>query len=403
MSKIQLGVMFGSRSCEHEVSIISAVQLMRAADRQTYDVIPIYISKKGEWFTGDPLFDIAAYTPFDENRKGIRRIHLDLTAGSRALIAHEQSKGLFAKEQQVIVARLDCVIPVFHGLHGEDGSVQGLLELCNIPYASSGIGASAIGMDKVYMKLFFQGCGFPVLPGRWFLRANWENDPEGVMDDVEKNLPYPVFVKPASLGSSIGVTRAKDRASLKEALELAFEFDRKTLVEKGLCEPLELNCSVLGYDGDAKASEIEMPISGGDLLSFIDKYGSGGNSTKGMASLKRVLPAPIEPELKERIQTLSVDIFKAMDCKGVVRIDYMFDNASQELYITEINTIPGSLAFYLWDACGLPYARLIDRMVECAMKAEQDKEENNYAYTSDILRNLSLGGKTGMKNGLKNA
>ncbi len=401
MSKIQLGVMFGSRSCEHEVSIISAVQLMRAADRQTYDVIPIYISKKGEWFTGDPLFDIATYTPFDENRKGIRRVQLDLTAGSRALITREQGKGLFAKEQQVIVARLDCVIPVFHGLHGEDGTVQGLLELCNIPYASSGVGASAVGMDKVYMKLFFQGCGFPVLPGRWFLRADWEKNPEEVMNDIEKNLPYPVFVKPASLGSSIGVTRANDRASLKEALELAFEFDRKTLVEKGLCEPLELNCSVLGYDGEAEASEIEMPISGGDLLTFMDKYGS--NSTKGMASLKRVLPAPIEPELKERIQKLSVDIFKAMDCKGVVRIDYMFDAPSQELYITEINTIPGSLAFYLWEACGLPYTKLIDRMVECAMKAEQDKEENNYAYTSDILKNISMGGKTGMKNGLKNA
>ena len=401
MSKIQLGVMFGSRSCEHEVSIISAVQLMRAADRQTYDVIPIYISKKGEWFTGDPLFDIATYTPFDENRKGIRRVQLDLTAGSRALISREQGKGLFAKEQQVIVARLDCVIPVFHGLHGEDGTVQGLLELCNIPYASSGVGASAVGMDKVYMKLFFQGCGFPVLPGRWFLRADWEKNPEEVMNDIEKNLPYPVFVKPASLGSSIGVTRANDRATLKEALELAFEFDRKTLVEKGLCEPLELNCSVLGYDGEAEASEIEMPISGGDLLTFMDKYGS--NSTKGMASLKRVLPAPIEPELKERIQKLSVDIFKAMDCKGVVRIDYMFDAPSQELYITEINTIPGSLAFYLWEACGLPYTKLIDRMVECAMKAEQDKEENNYAYTSDILKNISMGGKTGMKNGLKNA
>lgn len=401
MSKIQLGVMFGSRSCEHEVSIISAVQLMRAADRQTYDVIPIYISKKGEWFTGDPLFDIATYTPFDENRKGIRRVQLDLTAGSRALISREQGKGLFAKEQQVIVARLDCVIPVFHGLHGEDGTVQGLLELCNIPYASSGVGASAVGMDKVYMKLFFQGCGFPVLPGRWFLRADWEKNPEEVMNDIENNLPYPVFVKPASLGSSIGVTRANDRASLKEALELAFEFDRKTLVEKGLCEPLELNCSVLGYDGEAEASEIEMPISGGDLLTFMDKYGS--NSTKGMASLKRVLPAPIEPELKERIQKLSVDIFKAMDCKGVVRIDYMFDAPSQELYITEINTIPGSLAFYLWEACGLPYTKLIDRMVECAMKAEQDKEENNYAYTSDILKNISMGGKTGMKNGLKNA
>ena len=401
MSKIQLGVMFGSRSCEHEVSIISAVQLMRAADRQIYDVIPIYISKKGEWFTGDALLEISAYTPFDESRKGVVRVNLDITAGSGALTRLEHGKGLLGKDREVIVARLDCVIPVFHGMHGEDGTIQGLLELCNIPYASSGVGASAMGMDKVYMKQYFRGAGFPVLPSCWFLRRVWDEDPRAVMDQIEKELSYPVFVKPASLGSSIGVSKAKDRAALEEALKLAFEFDRKVLVEKGLEDPLELNCSVLGYDGEAEASEIEMPISGGDLLTFMDKYGS--NSTKGMASLKRVLPAPIEPELKERIQKLSVDIFKAMDCKGVVRIDYMFDAPSQELYITEINTIPGSLAFYLWEACGLPYAKLIDRMVECAMKAEQDKEENNYAYTSDILKNISMGGKTGMKNGLKNA
>ncbi|MBP3540222.1 MAG: D-alanine--D-alanine ligase [Clostridia bacterium] len=397
MSKIQLGVMFGSRSCEHEVSIISAVQLMRAARTADYDVIPIYISKKGEWFTGAPLMDISTYTPFDENRKGIQRVQLDLTAGSRALTAIQQGKGLFGKTEQVVVARLDCVIPVFHGMHGEDGSVQGLLELCNIPYASSGIGASAVGMDKVYMKLFFRGCGFPVLPGEFFLRHQWDKDPEAVMDAIEAKLEYPVFVKPAMLGSSIGVSRANDRASLKEALELGFEFDRKVLVEKGLVDPLELNCSVLGYNGEAEASEIEMPISGGDLLTFMDKYGS--NSTKGMASLKRVLPAPIEPELREKIRSLSVDIFNAMDCKGVVRIDYMFDSASQGIYITEINTIPGSLAFYLWEPCGIPYADLIDRMVKHAMEAQQDKEDSNYAYTSDILNSISMGGKAGTKHG----
>ena len=397
MSKIQLGVMFGSRSCEHEVSIISAVQLMRAARTADYDVIPIYISKKGEWFTGAPLMDISTYTPFDENRKGIQRVQLDLTAGSRALTAIQQGKGLFGKTEQVVVARLDCVIPVFHGMHGEDGSVQGLLELCNIPYASSGIGASAVGMDKVYMKLFFRGCGFPVLPGEFFLRHQWDKDPEAVMDAIEAKLEYPVFVKPAMLGSSIGVSRANDRASLKEALELGFEFDRKVLVEKGLVDPLELNCSVLGYNGEAEASEIEMPISGGDLLTFMDKYGS--NSTKGMASLKRVLPAPIEPELRDQIRSLSVDIFNAMDCKGVVRIDYMFDSASQEIYITEINTIPGSLAFYLWEPCGIPYADLIDRMVKHAMEAQQDKEDSNYAYTSDILNSISMGGKAGSKHG----
>ena len=402
MSKIQLGVMFGSRSCEHEVSIISAVQLMRAADRQIYDVIPIYISKKGEWFTGDALFEISSYTPFDESRKGVVRVNLDITSGSGALTRLEHGKGLLGKDREVIVARLDCVIPVFHGMHGEDGTIQGLLELCNIPYASSGVGASAMGMDKVYMKQYFRGAGFPVLPSCWFLRRAWDENPQAVMDQIENELPYPVFVKPASLGSSIGVTKAKDRADLEEALQLAFEFDRKVLVEKGLEEPLELNCSVLGYDGKAQASEIEMPISRGELLTFMDKYMAGG-STKGMASLKRILPAPIEPELRDKIRALSVDIFNDMDCKGVVRIDYMYDAASDGLYITEINTIPGSLAFYLWEACGMPYSRLIDEMVRCAMEAQKDKDDSNYAYSSDILSNISLGGKAGSKAGLKNA
>lgn len=403
MNKLQLGVVFGSRSCEHEVSIISAVQLMRAANHQTYDLIPIYISKKGEWFTGDPLFDIATYTPFDENKKGIIRVNLDITAGSGALTTVERAKGLFQKDREKIVARLDCVIPVLHGMHGEDGTLQGLLEMCNISYASSGVGASAMGMDKVYMKQYFRGGNFPVLPSCWFLRKAWQRDQEAVLDQVEKELPYPIFVKPASLGSSIGVTKATDRKSLEDALELAFEFDRKVLVEQGLHEPLELNCSVLGYNGDAFASEIEMPVSGGDLLTFMDKYGSGGDSTKGMASLKRILPAPIEPELRDEIQKLSVDIFNDMDCKGVVRIDYMFDSVTNKVYITEINTIPGSLAFYLWEKTAMPYAQLIDNMVKYAMEAQQDKDNSNFAYTSDILSNISIGGKAGAKSGLKNA
>lgn len=403
MDKLQLGVIYGSRTCEHEVSIISAVQLMRAADRQRYDVIPIYISKQGEWYTGDGLMDISAYTPFDPSRKGITRVNLDITTGSGALVAVEHGKGLFGKERQVIVARLDCVIPVMHGMHGEDGTIQGLMELCNIPYSSAGVGASAMGMDKVYMKQFFRGAGFPVLPSNWFLRRTWEENPAAVLDAVEKELPYPVFVKPASLGSSIGVTKAKDRKGLEEALELAFEFDRKVLVEQGLEEPLELNCSVLGYNGHAKASEIEMPISGGDLLTFAEKYLGGSNSTKGMASLKRVLPAPIEPELRDKIQQLSVDIFNDMDCKGVVRIDYMYDAKSDGLYITEINTIPGSMAFYLWEACAKPYSQLIDDLVQYALEAQQDKDNSNYAYSSDILSNVSLGGKAGAKSGLKNA
>ncbi len=400
MNKLQLGVFYGSRTCEHDVSIISAVQLMRAANREKYDVIPVYISKEGEWYTGEALFDMSTYTNFDPSKKGIVRVKLDLTAGSGALTCIEHGKGLLGKDKEVVVARLDCVIPVFHGMHGEDGTIQGLLEMCNIPYSSAGVGSSAMGMDKVYMKQFFRGAGFPILPDYWFLRHAWEKGHDAVLDAVEAKLPYPVFVKPASLGSSIGVSRANDREELEEALELAFDFDRKVLVEQGLNKPLELNCSVLGYNGEAMASEIEMPVTGGDLLSYLDKYGASGGS-KGMASLKRILPAPIEPELREKIQKLSVEIFNCMDCKGVVRIDYMFDAASNSLYITEINTIPGSMAFYLWEATALPYADLIDKLVAFALEAKQDKDDSNYAYASSILTDVSLGGKTGAKNGLK--
>ncbi|MCE5343611.1 MAG: D-alanine--D-alanine ligase [Eubacteriales bacterium] len=401
MGKLQLGVIYGSRSSEHEVSVISALQLMKAVDRQKYDVIPVYISMKGEWFTGEPLWDIRTYANFDPALKGLVKVQLDVTTGSGALTTIEPPRGLFGHEQVRLVARLGCVIPVLHGMHGEDGTLQGMLEMCNIPYASSGVAPSAVGMDKVFLKQYFQGGGFPVLPGCRMLRTEWESAPESAMEAVEKALPYPVFVKPASLGSSIGVSKASNRQELIGALSLAFQFDRKVLIEKGLEKPLELNCSVLGYGGEARASEIEMPVTGGDLLSFMDKYLQGSSSAKGMASLKRVLPAPIEPELRERIRTLSVDIFKNMDCKGVVRIDYMYDTASGELYITEINTIPGSLAFYLWEPCQLPYARLIDEMVACALKAHEEKNDSNYAFTSDILSNLEHNGKNGAKLGAK--
>jgi D-alanine-D-alanine ligase len=247
-------------------------------------------------------------------------------------------------------------------------------------------------MDKITMKRFFRGCGFPILPDCAMTRAQFEKDGEAAMNEVEKALPYPVFVKPACLGSSIGVSRADDAEELKDALELAFEYDRRVLVEKGLDKPIELNCSVLGYDGETMASPIEMPLNHDEFLDFRDKY-LGGNGSKGMASLSRVLPAPIEESLKEKIQGLSWEIFRLMDCKGVVRIDFMFDRISEEIYITEINTIPGSLAFYLWENDGMPYKTLIDKMIEYAEKAHADRTRNNYAYNSDILKNASFGTK----------
>lgn len=388
----QIGVIFGSRSCEREVAIISAVQLMRHADREKYKIIPVYISDDGNWYTGDKLTDIQAYKPFRPDQKGIIRVFPDLSSGSGALLTIRKGSGLFAKEKTEIVARIDAYIIVMHGLNGEDGTLQGLMELINVPYTSTGVAGSALGMDKIMMKQFFQGAGLPVLPGLSFTRSEFSRERESVLNKVEQKLGFPVFVKPANLGSSIGVSRADDTEALADSLELAFEYDRRVLVEKGLDKPIELNCSVMGYDDIVEASPIEMPLNSDEFLDFKDKYLASGGS-KGMASLHRVLPAPIEDELKKEIQEMSRTIFRMLDCKGVVRIDYMFDKHSEKLYITEINTIPGSLAFYLWENAGIPYSTLIDRMIEFAEKAHADKNQSNYAYSSDILKNVSLGVK----------
>ncbi len=394
MEKLHLGILYGSRSCEHEVSIISALQLIKAIDRNKYDVTPVYITQQGEWYVGDKLTDMTLYTDFDPYKAGLKRVVLDLTAGSGALIHHEQGKGLLRGIREEVVARIDCFIPVFHGLHGEDGSIQGLLELANIPYTSTGIVGSAVGMDKIIMKHFFSGMGYPVLKGVDCLRSRWQNDAEAMIGEIETALPYPVFVKPACLGSSIGVSRADSRESLRDALELAFSYDRRVLVEQGLDKPVEINCSVLGFDGEAETSVLEMPLTDSGTLGFEEKYLRGSSSAKGMASMGRVLDPDIGDDVSEQIRSLAVSIFQALDCKGVVRIDFMIDRESGDIFITEINTIPGSMAYYLWTKKGVAYATLIDRMVSCALKAQHEKDENRYAFRSNILNNVQLGGKT---------
>ncbi len=398
MSKTQLGVIFGSRSCEREVAIISAVQLMNAVDTEKYDVIPVYIDEKGVWYTGSALRKIETFQHFSPDMAGVEQVSLDMTAGSGALMADRPGKGLFGHPTRVLAARLQVCVIVMHGLHGEDGTLQGMLELADLPYTSTGVAGSAIGMDKIMMKQFFKGADLPVLPGTWYTRSGWEKGRDGILADVEEKLGYPVFVKPANLGSSIGVSRADNREGLIEALDLAFDYDRRVLVEKGLDKPLELNCSVLGYDDDVQASPIEMPVlsAGDNMLDFSEKYLRNGGS-KGMASLQRLLPAPIEDSLRDEIQRLSCEIFRMLDCKGVVRIDYMFDRASEKLFITEINTIPGSLAFYLWENAGVKYKQLIDRMVQYALRAHEDKNMCNYAFTSNILSSVKLGGTKGAK------
>ena len=267
--KKRIGVIFGSRSCEREVAIISAVQLMRHIDRDKYDLIPVYIDEAGNWYTGEKLTDINTYKPFRTNQSGITRVFPDLSSGSGALLTLRKGAGLFSRDRIDIAARIDVYIVVMHGLNGEDGTLQGLLELSNIPYTSTGVPGSALGMDKIMMKQIFRGSGLPVLPGLWFTRSEFRQNKNDIIKRVEKELGYPVFVKPANLGSSIGVSRADDSSSLSDGMELAFEYDRRVLIEQGLDKPIELTCSVIGYDDEVIASPIEMPVNSDEFLDIL--------------------------------------------------------------------------------------------------------------------------------------
>jgi len=398
MSKMNIAVIFGSRSCEHDVSIISALQLIEAAKSAGYQVIPVYISRDGLWYTGDALLNVETFRDFNPMGKGITRVNLDVSANAGDLWAWPpQRAGLFAKVPAPI-AHIDCVIPVMHGLHGEDGTLQGMLEMANIPYASSGVLGSAVGMDKIAMKQLLRGTGFPVLDFVWFTRDQLKTEREAIIEKIERKIKYPAFVKPAALGSSIGVSRANNREELEKAIDLAARYDRRILVEVGVNHPVEINCAALGYGEDVRVSVCEMPVpSAGDkFLNFFEKYlrnaGAKGESSRGMKSLSRVVPAPIGDEVTSRIQKLTKDIFRTLDCRGTVRIDFILDE-NDMLYVNEPNTIPGSLAFYLWKECGVSFAQLVDIMIESALRAHADKNQNVYAFDSTILQKVASGAK----------
>lgn len=398
MSKLNIAVIFGSRSCEHDVSIISALQLIEAAKTAGFTVTPVYISREGLWYTGEALTQIETFREFNPMGKGITRVNLDVSANAGDLWAWPpQRAGLFAKVPAPI-AHIDVAIPVLHGLHGEDGTVQGLLEMANIPYASSGVLGSAVGMDKIAMKQMLRGAGYPVLDYVWLTRDQLKADREAIVERIEREIKYPAFVKPAALGSSIGVSRANNREELDRALDLAASYDRRILVEVGINNPVEINCAALGYGEDVRTSVCEMPVpsTGDKFLNFFEKYlrnvGTKGESSRGMKSLSRVVPAPIGEELTERIQRMTKEIFKLLDCRGTVRIDFILDE-NDMLYVNEPNTIPGSLAFYLWQECGVSFGRLVEIMVEDALRAHADKNTNVFAFDSTILQKVAAGAK----------
>ncbi len=388
MSKLNLAVLFGSRTAEHDVSIVSALQLLENVDRLKYNAFPVYISRTGEWFIGDDLKDIKFYRNFNPNAKSLTRVYLPPIPGCGGLYALSQ-RGPFQKSGKV--QAIDCAILAFHGMHGEDGTMQGLFELCDISYSSVGVTGSGVGMDKIIMKAVFKSMGLPVLPAKYCYRSEWLLDCEQVLNDMEQLGEYPYFVKPANLGSSIGINRATDRKSLKYAIDVASNYDRRILVELGIDKPLEINCAGLGYGYNCVASVCEQPVGWAEFLSFDDKYTRSAKS-KGMQSLSRQIPAPIGEDLTAQIQHMTCEIFKMLECKGVVRIDYMINERTGQVYVNEINTIPGSFAFYLFEPLGITYTQLIDKLVEFAHMALTEKRSSVFAYESELLQKAVLGG-----------
>ncbi len=394
--KKTIAVFFGGKTCEHDVSIITGHQLMENADKGKYSVVPVYIGRDGKWFTGEKLRDLAFFRDFRSEE--VTPVYMEANGSGMDLYPEQLKTGLLGARDRKAIVHIDAVIPAMHGMNGEDGTLQGLLELADVPYASVGVMGSAVGMDKIAMRMMFRGAGFPVLECSFAERGEYRRDPDSVLQRIENEVPvYPLFVKPSNLGSSIGISKAKDREGLKKALDIAFQYDRRVLVERGI-DCYEINCSAMGVGNQVEVSLCEQPVTWEEFLDFNEKYMRGTKgASKGMKSLSRIVPAPISEEMTDRIRNLTAEIFRLLDCKGVVRVDYMIEKQTERLYVNEINTIPGSFAYYLWEPMGISFADLIDRLIEQAETAFRQKHENHYAYSSEILNKVGMQSTKGTK------
>ena len=386
--KTTVAFLFGCRSVEHEVSIISAVQAMRAVDKEIYDVVPIYVTKNGELYTSDDMLEVEPFRDLKTLLKNASPVSL-LKKGNDVVL-HFLDSSLFNKKKDVVI---NVAFPVVHGTNCEDGTIQGYLEFLGLPYVGCDILSSAVGMDKAIFKDVMKSAGLPVLDCIKFYAREYAEKREEILSKIENDIGYPVIVKPINLGSSVGISKATDKNALYDAIDLAISFSDKILVEKAIENLREINCSVLGDSNECFASTLEEPISHDEILSYAEKYLGGNKGSKGMASLGRKLPAELPAEKTEEIQELAKKVFKALGANGVVRIDFMLDTKSDKVFVNEINTIPGSLSFYLWEATDMPYSKLINKLIEYAFKRSREKENLTFAIDTNILSNVSFGSK----------
>lgn len=389
---MNVAIIFGGRSPEHEVSIVTAHQV-KAALAENHNVIPIYITKEGIWLTGDALGELSTFTDGAlPSANDYDSVTVEFQANPRFSVLPRRT-GLFAKKSEL---NIDVVFPAIHGVNGEDGSLQGLLELMNVPYVGAGVIGSSVGMDKIMMKAVLNENGLPIVPYIPFTKHDWNSSSDDIVNIIEKKTAYPVFVKPAISGSSIGVSQVKNTEELRDAIELACRYCRRILVEQGIENGYEINCSVMGTHTPI-ASVCEQPITSTEFLSFDDKYihqnsetdltsddSSGVDNTSGMAGAQRKIPAPIPDDMTLHIQKLATETFRILNCMGIARIDFLV-SANGQVYVNEINTIPGSFSFYLWESDGVSFPNLVSQLVNLAIETNNEKNRLIYSYSTNLL------------------
>ncbi len=390
--KTNIAVFFGCRSVEHEVSIISAVQAMNSVDRNEFDLTPVYVTKNGEMYTGENLFRIENFRDIPSLLSKAEPVTI-IKNGDNVVVRHLNRK-LFKNKEDI---KIDLAFPIVHGTNCEDGTLAGFFEFLGLPYISCDIVSAAVGMDKKVFKDVLKANGLPVLDCVVLRAKDYALKKNEKIKEIEEKFSFPLIVKPVNLGSSVGITKADNITELTAALNLAFSFSERVLIEKAVENLREINCSVLGDSDECSASVCEEPIMTDKILSYEDKY-LGGNknqsgASKGMASLGRKIPADISKEKSDEIRELSVKIFKALGASGVCRIDYLMNNETGEVFANEINTIPGSLAFYLWEATGVSYTDMIKKLVEIAFKRERIRQNLTYTIDTNILSGVSFGTK----------
>ncbi len=389
--KTTVALLFGGKSVEHEVSVISGIQAYKHMDTDKYDVIPVYITKNNDMYIGEGVGDIASYKDIPALLKKSRRVVMLCDEGNVYLAPYPMKN---ARKNIPI----DVAFPVVHGTNVEDGALQGYLKTVGIPFVGCDVTASAVGMDKYVQKQVLKDNNVPVLDAKLYNTGDYA-DIDGLVADIEKRFGYPVIVKPVNLGSSVGIGIAHDKIKLVAAIDDAFRYSSKILVEHAISKLREINCSVVGDDVNAEASECEEPFHSSEMLDFHDKYERGGKGSKGsgMANLARKIPADITDEQRSEIRSLAVRAFKALGCNGVARIDFMIDEENGKLYFNEINTIPGSLSFYLWEPLGVPYKELLDRVITLALKRKRENDNLVFTFDTNILSNAGLSGSKGSK------